>query len=125
MLQMALLIVSRLFISKDCDASFTNSRFIVYCQPLVLPPRARPPTTAVHWLHGRAVYVSTTVSSNRPTGPIQSSSRDVRVLFVCLSPIHVLDFEAYFAPTSQSRMSKIFRDFEILGKNAEKKWSQN
>ena len=64
-------------------------------------------------------------SSNRPNGPIGSNSRDVRVLFVCLSPFHVLNFEAYFAPTSRSRMSKKFRDSESLGKRAGKKWSQN
>ena len=46
------------------------------------------------------------LSSNRPTWPIRSSSREIRLL----SPFHVLDFEAYFAPTSWSRMSKIFRD---------------
>ena len=44
---------------------------------------------------------------------------------VCVSPFHVLDFEAYFAPTSRSRMSKNFRDSESLGKSAGKKWSQN
>ena len=63
-------------------------------------------------------------SSNRPTGPIRSSSCDVCLcvcVFVCLSPFHVVDFEAYFAPTSQSRMSKIFRDSESLGKSAGKK----
>ena len=65
-------------------------------------------------------------SSNRPTGPIRSSSCNVCVLlFVCLSPFHVIDFEAYFDPTSRSRMSKIFRDLESLGKSAGKKWSQN
>ena len=71
-------------------------------------------------------------SSNRPTGRIPSSSCNVR-LFVCLlmsmSPFHILDFEAYFAPTSQSRMSKFFRDSESLGKSARKnifvvKWSK-
>ena len=47
-------------------------------------------------------------------------------MYVCMSvPFHVLDFEAYFAPTSRSRMSKIFRDSESLGKSAGKKWSQN
>ena len=40
-------------------------------------------------------------------------------------PFHVLDFEAYFAPTSRSGMSKLFRDSEYLGKSAGKKWSQN
>ena len=33
--------------------------------------------------------------------------------------------EAYFAPTSQSLMSKNFRDSESLGKSNMKKWSQN
>ena len=46
-------------------------------------------------------------------------------LSVDLSPFHVLDFEAYFAPTSGSQMSKSFRDLESLGKKAGKKWSQN
>ena len=34
-------------------------------------------------------------------------------------------FKLLFAPTSGSRMSKIFRDSESLGKSAGKKWSQN
>ena len=46
-------------------------------------------------------------------------------VFICLSPFHVLHFEAYFAPTSRSRMTNIFRDSESLGKSAGKKWSQN
>ena len=36
----------------------------------------------------------------QPAGPIRSSIRYVRVLFICLSPFHELDFEAYLAPTS-------------------------
>ena len=45
---------------------------------------------------------------------------------VCLCvPFHVVYFEAYFAPTSQNWMSKIFRDSESLGKSAGKKLSQN
>ena len=41
---------------------------------------------------------------------------------VCLSvPFHVVYFEAYFAPTSRSRMSKNFRDSESLG---EKCWKE-
>ena len=66
------------------------------------------------------------ISLNQPTGPIRSSSRDVSLyvcLCVCLSPFHVLDFEASFAPTSRSRMSKFFG--ESLGKSAGKKRSQN
>ena len=63
-------------------------------------------------------------SSTRPTGPIRSSSRNVRVsvcVSVCLFdvPFHVVYFEAYFAPTSRSRMSNIFIDSESLGKNME------
>ena len=38
-----------------------------------------------------------------------------------MSPFHVIDFEAYFAPTSQSRMSTNFRDLESLGESAGKK----
>ena len=68
-------------------------------------------------------------SSNRPTGRIRSSSRIVCVcvcVCVCLFvPFHVVYFEAYFAPTSQSRMSKVFRDSESLGKSAGKKRFQN
>ena len=44
---------------------------------------------------------------------------------LCLSPFHVIFFEAYFAPTSRSRMTNIFKDSESLGKSAGKKWSQN
>ena len=45
---------------------------------------------------------------------------------VCVSvPFRVVYFEAYFAPTSWSRMSTIFIDSESLGKSAGKKWSQN
>ena len=66
------------------------------------------------------------LSSNRPTGPIQSSSRNVRVS-VCVFdvPFHVVYFEAYFSSTSRSQMSKNFTDSESLGKSAGKKWSQN
>ena len=53
--------------------------------------------------------------------PILSSSRDVHIYV----PFHVAHFEAYFAPTFQSRMTKILRDSESLGKSAGKKWSQN
>ena len=54
---------------------------------------------------------------------------DVRVsvcVSVCVSvPFPVVYFEAYFAPTSRSRISKNFKDSESLGKSAGKKWSQN
>ena len=40
---------------------------------------------------------------------------------VCVSvPFRVVYFEAHFAPTSRSRMSKIFRDSESLGKTLER-----
>ena len=42
---------------------------------------------------------------------------------VCLFTFEV-PFKCLFAPTSQSRMSKIFRDSESLGKSNGKKWSQ-
>ena len=42
---------------------------------------------------------------------------------VCLSPFHVVYFEAYFAPTSRRWMSKVFKDSESLGKSNGKKWS--
>ena len=47
-------------------------------------------------------------------------------MFVCLFvPFRLVYFEAYFPPTSQNRMSKIFKDSQSLGKSAGKKWSQN
>ena len=46
-------------------------------------------------------------------------------IFIYLSPFRVVYFEAHFAPTFRSRMSKIFRDSESLGKSAGKKCSQN
>ena len=48
-------------------------------------------------------------------------------LCVCVFdvPFHVVYFESYLAPIFQSRMSKICRDSESLGKSAGKKWSQN
>ena len=42
---------------------------------------------------------------------------------VCVFTFEV-PFKRLFAPTSQGRMSNIFRDSESLGKSNEKKWSQ-
>ena len=42
---------------------------------------------------------------------------------VCLFTFEVL-FKRLFSPTSRSRMSKIFRAFESLGKSNVQKWSQ-
>ena len=44
-------------------------------------------------------------------------------LCVCVFTFEV-PFNGLFAPTSQSRMSNIFRDSESLGKSNGKKWSQ-
>ena len=63
-----------------------------------------------------------------PSGPIRSSSCDVRVyvcMCVCLSLLPIYALRYMFAPTSRSRMSKIFSDSESLGKSSGKKWSQN
>ena len=69
-------------------------------------------------------------SKHRPSGPMLSISRFVR-LSVCLSvcpSVCVFTFEVpfkrLFAPTSQSRMSNIFRDSESVGKGSGKKLSQ-
>ena len=65
-------------------------------------------------------------SKHWPSGPMLSISRNVR-LSVCPS-VRVFTFEVpfkhIFAPISWSRMSKIFRDSESLGKINGKKWSQ-
>ena len=64
-------------------------------------------------------------SKHRPSGPMLSISRNVRPS-VCLS-VRLFTFEVpfkrFFAPTSWSRMSNIFRDSESLGKSNGKKWS--
>ena len=46
-----------------------------------------------------------------------------KVFFLSLFYFEV-PFNGLFAPTSQSRMSNIFRDLESLGKSNGKKWSQ-
>jgi hypothetical protein len=61
-----------------------------------------------------------------PSGPMLSISRFVRVSFrVCVRLFTFeVPFKRLFAPTSQSRMTNIFRDSESLGKSNEKKSSQ-
>ena len=64
-------------------------------------------------------------STHRPSGPMLSISQNVHIcvcLSVCLFTFEV-PFNGLFAPTSQSRMSNIFRDSESLGKSYGKKWS--
>ena len=78
-------------------------------------------------------------SSNRPTGPIRSSSRIVcvfvpfpcdffRGLSLALRSHDQIPASHWSTPspppTSRSRISKIFRDSESLGKSNGKKWSQ-
>ena len=72
-------------------------------------------------------------SKHRPSGPMLSISRNDHMfvcLFVCVCvclSVCLFTFEvplnSLFAPTSQSRMSNIFRDSESLGKSNGKKWS--
>ena len=73
-------------------------------------------------------------SKHRPSGPMLSISRNVRLSVcpsvrlsvspsVCLFTFEV-PFNGLFAPTSRCRMSNILRDSESLGKSNGKKWSQ-
>ena len=65
-------------------------------------------------------------SKHRPSGPMLSIGRNVRVAVrVCVRLFTFeVPFKRLFAPTSQSRMSKNFRSSESLGENNGKKWSQ-
>ena len=79
-----------------------------------------PMLQAVQNTTGKQIFIEST------TGPIRSSSCDVHLCVrVFNGSFHVVYFEAYFSPTSWSRMSKIFRGLKSLGKSAVKKWSQN
>ena len=65
-------------------------------------------------------------SKHRPSGPMLSISRFVRLSVrpcVCVFTFEV-PFKRLFAPTFRSRMSNIFTDLESLGNNNGKKWSQ-
>ena len=71
-------------------------------------------------------FNSVTFSKHRPSGPMLSISRNVRLSVcpsVCVFTFEV-PFKRLFAPTSRSWMSNIFRDSEFLGKSNGKKWSQ-
>ena len=74
----------------------------------------------------QTIIAPTFFLKHRPSGPMLSISRNVH-LSVCVS-VRLFTFEVpfkrLFAPTSQSRVSKIFRDSESLGKQNGKKWSQ-
>ena len=58
-------------------------------------------------------------------GPLGRFDLVVAMSVYLFVPFHVVYFEAYFAPTSRSQMSKLFRDPESLGKSAGKKWFQS
>ena len=64
-------------------------------------------------------------SKHRPSGPMLSISQFVHMC-VCLSVCSLLRYRlnVFLPPTSQSRMSKYFRDSESLGKSNGTKWSQ-
>ena len=65
-------------------------------------------------------------SSNWPLGRFDLVvTMSVSVSVCVFVPFHVVYFEAYFTPTSQSQMSKSFRDSGSLRKSTGKKWSQN
>ena len=53
---------------------------------------------------------------------MSSHFQSIGPLSVCLFTFEV-PFNGLFAPTSQSRMSNIFKDLESLGENNGKKWS--
>ena len=87
------------------------------------------PTTSPH-LPRLPAYPPKVIIKASPSGPMLSISRNVRpcvrlsvCLFVRLFTFEV-PFKRLFAPTSRSRMSKIFRESESLGKSNGKKWSQ-
>ena len=76
--------------------------------------------TQCKWAHTRCYFLK-----HRPPWPMLSISWFVHT-FVCLC-VCVFTFEVpfkrLFAPTSQSRMSKLFRSLESLGKSNGQKWS--
>ena len=82
----------------------------------------------INWAEDDVLMIIT-FSKHRPSGPMLSISQNVRLcvcpsvcLLVCLFTFEV-PLNGLFAPTSQSRMSNIFRDLESLGKSNGKKWS--
>ena len=83
--------------------------------------------TALHLRFGRAQPKNLSFSKHRPLGRcfllVNLSICLCVCLCVCLFTFEVR-FKHLFAPTSRSRMSKIFRDSESLGKSNGKKWSQ-
>ena len=71
------------------------------------------------------IFGEIVLSKHRPSGPMLSISRFVRpCVCLCVCSLFEVPFKRLFAPTSQSRMSNIFRDSESLGKSNGKKWSQ-
>ena len=102
---------------------FVKHKFNIVFRILVFTDIDPSPLALIYFIEIINIF-----SPDRPTGPIRSSSRDVRVyvcMCVCLSLLPIYALMYMFAPTSRSRMSKIFRDSESLGKSSGKKWSQN
>ena len=95
-----------------------NLAYIIYILKLFCPIQIKPLSLEIYF------------SKHRPSGPMLSISRFVRLSVcpsvrpsVCLFTFEV-PFNGLFAPTSRSRMSNIFWDSESLGKSSGKKWSQ-
>ena len=86
---------------------------------------AHNPKCLIELSHTRYSSKMCGFSKHRPSGPMISISRNVRLsVCVCVCPFTFeVPVNGLFAPTSQSRMSNIFRDSEFLGKSNGKKWS--
>ena len=90
--------------------------------PQPLPPPDQPPSPHTSPF---IVYPLPPFSKHRPSGPMLSISQFVRPsVRVSVCSLFEVPFNGLFAPTSQSRMSNIFRDSESVGKSNGKKWSQ-
>ena len=70
-------------------------------------------------------------SKYRPSGPMLSISRNVRLCvsmsvcpYVCPCVHFEVTFKYLFVPTSKSWMSKVFRNLESFRKHDKEKWSQ-
>ena len=102
-----------------------KKKIYYHCQA----PTSPPPPYKITWIIPKTAMFSFQINCyvhifmNRPSGPILSISRNVRIS-VCPSHFFLTPFNSLLAPPPQSQMSKLFRYFESLGKSNGKKWSQ-